>query len=327
MNNPSRRYRGILFGFSICFLLVISSGNSASARILTIGVITHVAIHDPAIDGFKQGMTELGYIEGKDVRYIYNGLVEGIPEKIDAEIKNLLARGVDQFLTAGNLVTTRVKMATEGSDIPVLFVAGSQPVEDGHVESLGRPGGNVTGTRVPFTSAKTLEFLLEVSPEITKIFLPFNPDDVVSLIVIDGLKEKLPQLGIELVYSEVTGIENARAAIETLPDDIDAILRIASPTLDSRNSELSQAAIRRGLPLVAGLPLDEAVFLTCAADFFTSGKQVARMTHVIHHGADPGELPVETTDPFLTINLDTAGKIGVYVPDGVLVQAKTIIRR
>jgi putative ABC transport system substrate-binding protein len=185
----------------------------------------------------------------------------------------------------------------------------------------------VTGTRVPFTSAKTLEFLLEVSPETAKIFLPFNPDDAVSLIVIDGLKEKLPQLGIELVYHEVTGFEDARAAIETLPDDIDAILRIPSPTLDPRSGELSQAAIRRGLPLVAGLPLDEAVFLTCASDFFTSGKQVARLTHLIHHGADPGELPVETTDPFLTINLDTAEKIGVYVPDGILVQAKTIIRR
>jgi len=94
-----------------------------------------------------------------------------------------------------------------------------------------------------------------------------------------------------------------------------------------RNSELSQAAIDRGLTMAASVPLDEAVLLTCSTSVFDAGKQNSRLAHLIFQGAKPADLPVETADPTLTVNLDTAEKIGIYVPDEVLLQAKTIIRR
>jgi putative ABC transport system substrate-binding protein len=312
-------------GVAAVFLLAASVSGPAVAEIFTIGMMHHVAIHSSAMDGFKAGMTELGYVEGEDVNYIYNGIVEGVSEKIDAEIQNLLSRNVGLFFTAGNMVTVRVKMAVEERNIPVLFAAGSQPVKDGLVQSLNRPGRNVTGTRVPETTLKLLEWLLKISPETRRVFLPFNPDDEVSMIVLNGIGNKVAQLGIELVLCELTSVEEAKAAILQLPADIDAILRIASPTLDTRNSELSQAAISRGLPMAASIPLDKEVFVTCGVDFFEAGRQNARLAHLIIQGGNPADLPVETTDPSLTINLDTAEKIGIYVPDEVLLQAKKII--
>lgn len=94
----------------------------------------------------------------------------------------------------------------EEKNIPVLFVAGTQPVQDGLVNSLKHPGGNLTGTRAPETIPKVLEWLLEISPEVRRVFLPYNPDDEVSLVVLSGLDERGAPLVISLVYREVYSV-------------------------------------------------------------------------------------------------------------------------
>lgn len=324
-NTGGRKAKSLIGGVLFCFMWTLFSAGPAGAKIITIGMITYTEIHSPAIDGFKQGMAELGYIEGENVRYLYDGITE-TPEKIDAAIKDLLSQNVDLFLTAGNTATIRVKKAVEGMGVPILMTAALRPIRDGLVESLGRPGGNVTGVRVVDTALKTLEWLVKTSSEIKKVFIPFNPDDTVSWRTLEGLNEKAAQIGVELVLGELHSVEAAREAIEHLPEDMDAILRIPSPTFDMRNSELSRAAIRRRVPMAASLPLDDAVLLMCTTSVFDAGRQNARLAHLIFTGAKPSELPVETADPFLSINLGTAEKIGLYVPGDILIQAQKIIR-
>ena len=133
-------------------------------------------------------------------------------------------------------------------------------------------------------------------------------------------------MGIEIVPGDVHSVEEAVAAIESLPEDINAIYRIPSPTLDSRNNELSQAAIKRGLPMGSGLPLDEAVLLTLSTNLFDVGKQTARMADQVFLGTKPGDLPVESGEQTLVINLKTADAIGLHIPDSILQQADTVIR-
>ena len=210
--------------------------------------------------------------------------------------------------------------------MPVVFGAVSKVVEKGIVESIHQPGGNLTGTQTSNQSPKALEWLLTITPEAKKVYVPYNPDDIASITILDELNKALPQLGIELLLDEVHSVEEAVAAIESLPEDVDAIFRIPSPTLDPRNAELSQAAIAQGLPMGAGLPLDEAVLLTLATDLFEAGKQTARLAHQIRQGSKPADLMVETTGIFLAINLKTAETIGLDIPDEVLLQADTIIR-
>jgi len=315
----------MLLSFSIVNLLLVACGGIQIQMPFTIGMIAEVSIHVPAIEGFKTGMTELGYVEGEDVIYLYNGVTGSDPVTIDAEIENLLVQDVDMLFTAGSLTTLRAKQAIAGTDMPVVFGAVANPVRGGFVESIAHPGGNLTGVQVGAEIPKAPEYLVRITPNSRKVYVPYNPDDWVSIAYFADLDQIASQLQIELVPGETRSVEEAVTAIENLPEDIDAIFRIPSPTLDARNEELSRAAIRRGLPMAAGHPLDEAVLLTLASDTFDVGRQAARLADQIHQGVKPGDLPIETSEFFLTINLKAAEAIGLNVPEVILLQANTVI--
>jgi putative tryptophan/tyrosine transport system substrate-binding protein len=317
---------GVLFGMGVIFFCTTQENTFARDKVFTIGMMNYVSIHAPAMEGFRAGMESLGYVEGKTVDYIYHGTIDGVSEAIDAEVKRLLAQKVDLFLTAGNFLSKRVVEDLKGSGIPVVFAASSHPVENGLVSSLGLPGGDVTGVRVADTTAKTLEWLKLIRPDTKKVLLPYNPEDAVSMTILATLDEDAYKLGISLVKQEIHSVEDARAAILNLSKDVDAILRIPSPTLDGQNSELSLAAIQEKLPMVSPHPLDESVLLTYASMAYDAGKQAARIAGLIHQGVSAADIPVETAEASLTINLKTAQEIGLQIPDEVLMQAKTIIR-
>jgi putative ABC transport system substrate-binding protein len=304
----------------------MACGDATQPKTYTIGVVTNNSFHVPVIEGFKAGMAEFGYIEGENVIYIYNGIIDSDPDVIERETENLLIQGVDILFTVGSPATLAAKQAVEGTDTPVVFGAITRPVEKGIVESISHPGGNLTGTQVGTETPKALEWLVTIVPQAKKVYVPYNPDEDVLIAALRGLDKVSSQLGVELVFDEVYSVEEAVAAIESLPEDVGAIFRIPSPTLDSRNNELSQAAIERGIPMGAALPLDEAVLLTLATDLSDTGKQTARLVHQIHQGIKPADLPVETADFFLTINLKTAEAIGLDIPDEILWQADIIIR-
>jgi len=300
-------------------------GTQKQDKTYTIGIITDVPAFTLTFEGLKAEMAKLGYVEGKNARYIYNGVVGPDPKEVDAEIKNLLAQDVDLLFSVGNLATLRAKQAVEGTDIPIVFGA-ANPVEEGLVESISHPGGNLTGVQVGAEIPKALDFLVTITPDADKVYLPYNPNDEISAIYFHGLERMATQLGIQFVLGEVYSVEEAVTAIEGLPEDIDAIFRIPSPTLDPRNNELSQAAIKRGLPMGSGHPLDDAMLITLANDNFDSRKRLARLAHQIFQGVKPANLPVETIDFLMTVNLKTAAVIGIDIPDDILRQADTIIR-
>jgi putative ABC transport system substrate-binding protein len=317
---------GIVWGIMLFLLLTFAGTGQAMAKLFTIGVVNSVPVLSQALEGFKAGMAELGYVEGKDVKYIYHGLIEDNQKIIDAEIKDLLSRDIDMLLTVGNPAALRAKKAVEGTGMPVLVSSFHKPIESGLISSMPHPGGNITGVAGLDRASKALEWLKIIIPGLKKVYLPYNPDDAVSVVSISGLDKAAAKLGIELVLQKVHSVKEAVAAIESLPKDVKAIFRIPSPTLDPRNSELSQAAIKRGLPMGAVLQLDKEVLITLATDMYDIGKQTARLADQIRLGAKPADLPFETSDVFLTINLKTAEKIGLAIPYNVLAQAKTIIR-
>jgi len=317
----------IIWAVVLSLLFMTFIGCKDRDNIFTIGIASRASSHAAVLEGFKEGMAELGYVEGKNVKYIYySGAIENYDQIIDAEIKKLLTQNIAMLLTAYNETALSAKKAVEGTDIPIVAAACARPVEIGLVKSLSRPGGNVTGVQVADTMSKGLEWLEQIIPHAKKIYLPYNPDDMISILYLDVLNKTASRLGIELVLHKVHSVEEAVAAIESLPKDIDAVYGIPSQTLGTKSSELSQAAIKRCLPMGSGLPLDESVLITFGSDLFEIGKQTARLAHQIHQGARPGDLPVETSDIFLSINLKTAEKIGLHIPDDVLAQAKTIIR-
>jgi putative ABC transport system substrate-binding protein len=211
-------------------------------------------------------------------------------------------------------------------DIPIVISAVGGPVESGLVESLGRPGGNITGVQVFDTNLKALEWLSMISPGIKKVFMPYDENDSYLIMNMDSFQKGASKMGIKLIPYKVHSVEETVTAIEGLPKDIDAIFRIPAPVLGQRNSELSRAAIKRGLPTCASVPLDEDVLITLASDFYSIGKQTSRMTNQILQGIKPADLPIETAEVFLIVNLKTAKKIGFTIPYAILLRANKIIR-
>jgi len=321
-----REKTNIILALAFAVLFIMTAGCKPKDKIFTIGVINDVSVLSPTFEGFKGGMAELDYIEGNNVRYIYNGVVENSQKIIDSEIKKLMAQDVDMFLTLGNNTSLLAKEALKETEMPILISACNKPIKYGLIESMSYAGGNITGVIVADSGPKALEWLLMIVPGAKKIFLPYNPDSKISVISLEGLDKASSQLGIEIVYHEVHSFEETIAAIENLPEEIDAIFRIPSPILDSRSSEISQAAIKKKIPLGARLELDDAVLMTYAADLYEVGRQTARLADQIRQGIRPADIPVETSDVFLTINLNTAEKIGLSIPDGILAQANKIIR-
>ena len=293
---------------------------------LHIGIINTLSVNNVTVEGFKAGMAEQGYVEDKTVKYIYNGVI-GIDDKIiDGEIKRLMAQDIDLFFTLGNWPVIHAKKAVQGTDMPVVAAACSKLVELGVVKDLKSPGGNITGVMTANTMFKALEWLKTIVPNAKRVYLPYNPGDEISVFYLSGMDKSASQQGLKLVLGEVCSVEEAIIAIENLPKDIDAVFRIPSLTLGPRNSELSQVAIKRGIAVVAAVPLDDAVLITLGADNFAMGKQAARLAHQICQGIMPADLPFETSDVFLTVRLKTAEKIGINIPNVVLLNANKIIR-
>lgn len=318
------RYSPLLIAifFIITGLLLTACGDTTQDKTYTIGVVNSAPGLATILDGFKAGMAELGYVEGKDITYIYKA-VGTDNESADREIKSLMTQKVDLLLTLGT-APLRAKLAVEGTQMPVLFVAAIDPVGQGLVKSIRQPGGNLTGTQSGTNISKTLEWLLKLAPGTKKIYVPYNPDEPASVSVAVTLRASAAQSGVEMVFEEAYTPETAVTAIKTLPKDVAVYI---VPTSDDV-TDIIQATIEHGVP--AGTYMEEhlqaGALFKYAASPSALGKQSARMADQILKGVKPADLPVETAEYFLTINLKTAKAIGLDIPDDILEQADIIVR-
>ncbi len=310
--------------------LLLCSCDATQAQTYTIGVVNVFPLHEQILAGFKAGMTDLGYVEDDNVTYIYNGVMSD-SQAIASEIENLQAQDVDLILMLGNLPQEIV----EKIDTPTVFAPVVNPVESGMVDSISQPGGYLTGVQVSVGGPllKSLEWLLTIAPETTKVYVPFDPSymqmgsDVVDINV-SALIQGVAALGAELVPGMVRSSEEVVTAITGLPKDT-GILLIPMASLEPGMGDIIEAANQRGIAVGSTLPyhLELGVLFVYGIDYFHIGeKQLARLADQILQGTDPSNLPVEKTEFFLSINMKTAEAIGLDIPDTVLEQAINVVR-
>lgn len=315
----------ILWAIVLGLLLTAPIGCDAPDDQFTVGLAAFIGTNEISRQGFKDGMVQQGYIEGKNIKYIYVEVPdEENDQLINSALKDFLSQDIDLILATGKLIQYIKALSEE--NIPIIFLGDSHPVEEGLVQSINHPGGIVTGVKVADNIPKALEWLITVIDGAKKIYLPYSKEFQISTIELPQLNEMSLKMGVEVVFHEIKSVEETIATIETLPDDIDAIFMIPSKILNARNNELSLAAIKRGIPTGAALKLDEDVLVTFSNDFYSIGLKAARLAHQIRLGVKPQNIPVETGDVTLTINLKTAEKIGLSISDDILIQATTIIR-
>lgn len=315
---------------ALAFFLIITfsvAGCTDKPDVFSIGIVTQIPKGFPAFEGFKSGMSELGYIEGKNLKYIYNEIESSDEQVIYDEIRRVIALDIDLLLTFENEATLKARDVVTGTDMPVLFIANPQPIELGLVDSLSRPGGNLTGVRIVDTTPKALEWLISIVPNAKKIYIPYDPEDDLSMMYVASLDNVADNLGVELVFDDVRSLEEVITAIQTLPDDVNAVLRIHCPIINQQgDNEIFRAAINRGIPVGASLELSGDVLMIFTSSFKGTGKQAAKLAHQIYKGMKPEDLPIEVSEVYFSINLKTAEILGIDIPENILIQAKTIIR-
>jgi putative ABC transport system substrate-binding protein len=322
-NSIRNRWPILVCTIALNLLLVACLPNPAP-QTYTIGVVNLAPALDATLEGFKEGMTELGYVEGENITYIYEGATDSI-DKLGPVAQGLVATDVDLILSITTPATQAAQQATADNDIPVVFVPVTDPVGAGIVDSLRSPGGNITGITFGIQEVRRLEWLIQVVPTIEQIYVPYNPEDRSAVLALETVSEAATALGVELITHKVRNLEEIAAAIDNIPEEADAIFLLPDSLVGGRATEF----VELELPTSAANPEDlkiHGVLTSYGIDQVSAGKQAARLADQILQGTKPADLPVETAEFFSAVNLKTAEAIGLDISDDVLLQADIIIR-
>ena len=317
----------LLLGLLIIPIFLLNACTSAPEEPETykVGVVNLAPVLEPIYEGFQEGLVELGYVEGENITYVYNGPV-GDVAGLDAAVQELVDADVDLILSLSTPASLAAVRVTQ--EVPIVFAPIPDPQRQGLVSSISNPDGNATGVQWGVSEPRRLEWLLTLVPDIQRIYLPYNPDDGAAVFILGDIQVAAEQMGLELVLREARDTDEITEAIAEIPDDVDAIFLLPDSLLVSRMTDFAEAANALELPLTA--PGDSTVndggLMTYSMAFLPIGKQAARMADQILKGTPVSEVPVETAELFLNINLKTAEAINVDIPEDILRQAHTIIR-
>jgi putative ABC transport system substrate-binding protein len=287
----------------------------AGGKIVTIGIL---AIEPwPPIDAFRQALDDLGYIEGKNVRFEYR-YGKGRNERFPELANELVGLNVDVILTWSTDAVLAAKQAT--TTIPIVMGAVGDPLGIGIVTNLARPGGNVTGlsSRAAELEAKRLQLLKEVVPGLSRVAILFNPTNHYMPLALQSAQRGAQTLDVTLAIYEVYDTASLDAAFVTLTKDRpDGLLVPGDPFLVSQRSRIAQFAIENKLPSVYTFReyIEVGGLIAYTPNFDDLFRRAASYVDKILKGAKPGDLPIERPGTFqLFVNLKTARALGLTVP-------------
>jgi putative ABC transport system substrate-binding protein len=330
--NSHNSRRTVIVVITLIGLLLTACGAGQPApstpKVFTIGVVSGGSNMDPVLEAFKAGIGELGYTEGKNLAYIYNGAASS-PDKLAAIAQSVVSAKVDLILALSTPATKAAQQATAGTNIPVVFLPVIDPVQSGIIQSVDKPGGNLTGIRIgPEVNGQRLEWLIKITPKIKRVYVPHDPGDDASVLALAAVKDSASKLGLDLDVHEMKNADEITAAVNSIPDNVDAIYIMPGSQIGSRLTDFIKASLARKLPLTSPIisQIDAGALMSYSWSPPSIGKQAARMVDHILKGTRPADVPTETSEFFLAINLKTAQMIGLDIPDDILRQAANVKR-
>lgn len=317
------------FYMALILLFLLSACGSATNRkdIYKIGVVNLAPSFDPILEGFMNGLEEAGYKEGQNFIILYDGPAAN-PDVVDDVLETLKNEKVDLVLTFGTLATIKAKESLANTDIPIIFGPVTDPVASGIVEDVKNPGGNITGIQTGNPTPKRLEWLLKIDPEIKRLYTFNNPDDNSSIQALTALKKTAPIFNVDLVIHDASTPEEIAIALDEMPDDIDAIFIPASAFFERNNDQFVKFANDHHLPLAvpATANVKDGALTSFGHDNVPLGQQASHLADQILRGVKPADLPIESAELFVSINLNSAEIIGLIIPDEIIRQANIVIR-
>jgi putative ABC transport system substrate-binding protein len=309
-------------------LVSVHLAQAQQGKVYRVGVIHEGGPYNAVVDGLKDGLRELGFAEGKQYVLEIRDL-KGDPRAIEEAARSLEHEKVNLIYALGTSVSTVVKRAT--TEVPIVFDAGTDPVAAGLIESFARPGGRITGvyySSIDLT-AKRLEILKSILPELRRVVTFYNPRSEFSLKSAKAAREEGRQLSIEIVERPVASVEELRPSMNALKaKDADAYFYVADAMVLSQAQYIIDAARAKKLPtMFADYNLvKQGALAAYGVSYYEVGRLSAKYVQRILTGTSPQDLPAESLSKIgLAVNLKTARELGITIPQSLLLRADEVI--
>lgn len=318
------RLRKVVF---MALLAVMAASVAVGAAPLRVGV-TQIVEH-PALDAARQGfidrLAELGYVPGVNVIYDIQS-AQGDQGTALTIARKFAADRVDLVLA----IATPTAQATAQviRDIPILITAVTDPVSAGLVESIQRPGGNVTGTSDMTPVRAQLELLKALVPGARRVGVLYNAGEVNSVVQVDLAKQAAAELGLQILEATAVNSSEVLQAAQSLVGRVDALYVPTDNTVVSAIESVVFVAERARLPLIAGedLSVEQGALATVGLDYYQLGRQTADIAYRVLQGENPADIPIQYQEEIsLVVNLGAAARMGVVIPQELLQNAARVI--
>lgn len=338
MKNINNSKRGIsVWGIVLILMIVgslfLSGCGAEEPKVYKVGILAGISFVADIVDGFKEGMAELDYVEGENIKYDVQ-LTEFDMAAYESIVKKFVEDDVDLILVFPTEATMVAKEVTQGSDVPVLFTFAL--VEGmGIVDSIREPGGNITGVRYPGPdiALRRFEIMRELVPDARRIMIPYQRGYPIVTPQLEVLYAPAEAAGIELVElpaDNAADLETQFQAFAGSGDSVDAIMFVAEPLTVNPDAfaVVGKFAAEQNIPVGGALMQvgEYASIFGVNAEAISSGKQAAPLADKILKGTPAGTIPVVSAENFLQINYSAAQAAGVEVSEGLLSQADEVIR-
>jgi len=323
-----------IFAVALCtvlFALCVSAHAQQPTKIPRIGLLFTATPSAAAarIEAFRQGLRELGYVEGKNI-LIEQRYAEGQLNHMNELAAELVRLKVDVIVTIGPAATRPAKEATTA--IPIVMGVDDDPVGNGFVASLARPGGNITGlaSLAPEIGGKQLELLKEIVPRLSRVAVlgtSTQPGNAQSLREAEVAAQAL---AVKLQYLDVLSPKDIEPVFRTASNGrAEAVLVVRASVFFSHRKQIVDLAAKRQLPAMYYTTeyVEEGGLMTYGVSITDLFRRAATYVDKILKGARPAELPIEQPTKFeLVVNLKTAKRIGLTIPPNVLARADRVIK-
>ena len=292
---------------------------------LSAGFLGVSTVRDEAL---KQGLRDLGYIEGKNI-LIETRYAEGKPDRYPTLVAELVRLKIDVLVTASGPARAAKQVS---NTLPIVVVGTTDPLATGLVESLARPGGNITGltSLAPDLGGKRLELLKETVPKLSRVAFLYNPADPSNVVELEQLRGPAAALGVTVRVVEARGPDEIEQAFSVMSRERLEGLSTASGAVNNNNQRrIVVLAAKNRLPAIYHLSefVDSGGLMSYGPNLGEMYRRAAYFVDRILKGAKPSDLPVEQPTKFeLLINLKTAKALGLTIPPVVMMRAEKVIK-